>query len=168
MKDKPLVSILMGSDSDYATMERTAQVLHDFEVSYEVRVMSAHRTPEQVSNHVRHVAKNGTKIFIAAAGGAAHLAGAVAAQTILPVIGVPISSTELHGMDALYSTVQMPPGVPVATVAIGKFGATNAALLAIQILALQDPKLQAKLKKYKDDMREKVIKADLELQKKLH
>lgn len=168
MKDKPLVSILMGSDSDYATMERTAQVLHDFEVPYEVRVMSAHRTPEQVTNHVRHVAKNGTKIFIAAAGGAAHLAGAVAAQTTLPVIGVPISSTELHGMDALYSTVQMPPGVPVATVAIGKFGATNAALLAIQILALHDPKLQLKLKKYKDSMREKVIKADIELQKKLH
>jgi 5-(carboxyamino)imidazole ribonucleotide mutase len=168
MKDKPLVSILMGSDSDYATMERTAQVLHDFEVSYEVRVMSAHRTPEQVTNHVRHVTKNGTKIFIAAAGGAAHLAGAVAAQTTLPVIGVPISSTELHGMDALYSTVQMPPGVPVATVAIGKFGATNAALLAIQILALHDPKLQQKLKKYKDDMREKVIKADIELQKKFH
>jgi 5-(carboxyamino)imidazole ribonucleotide mutase len=168
MKDKPLVSILMGSDSDYATMERTAQVLHDFEVSYEVRVMSAHRTPEQVTNHVRHVTKNGTKIFIAAAGGAAHLAGAVAAQTTLPVIGVPISSTELHGMDALYSTVQMPPGVPVATVAIGKFGATNAALLAIQILALHDPKLQGKLKKYKDSMREKVIKADIELQKKLH
>lgn len=168
MKDKPLVSILMGSDSDYATMERTAQVLHDFAVSYEVRVMSAHRTPEQVTHHVRLAAKSGTKIFIAAAGGAAHLAGAVAAQTTLPVIGVPISSTELHGMDALYSTVQMPPGVPVATVAIGKFGATNAALLAIQILALHDSKLQQKLMKYKDDMKKKVIKADAELQKKLN
>ena len=168
MTAKPLVTILMGSDSDYATMERTVQVLHDFEISYEVRVMSAHRTPEQVASHVRRASKTGTKIFIAAAGGAAHLAGAVAAQTTLPVIGVPISSTELQGMDALYSTVQMPPGVPVATVAIGKFGATNAALLAIQILALHDAKLQQKLKKYKESMRDKVIKADRELQKKLH
>lgn len=157
----------MGSDSDFTTMERTTQVLAEFGVPFEIRAMSAHRTPEIVSTFVRQAPERGVRVFIAAAGGAAHLAGAVAAQTILPVIGVPIASTELQGIDALYSTVQMPPGVPVATVAVGKFGATNAALLAIQILALAEPHLQQKLKDYKLSMHDKVVKADEELQKKL-
>lgn len=161
------VAILMGSDSDYPTMERTTQVLRDFAVEYEVRVMSAHRTPEAVVSFVRAAPGNGFRVFIAAAGGAAHLAGAIAAQTTLPVIGVPIASTELQGVDALYATVQMPPGIPVATVAIGKYGATNAALLAIQILAISDTDLQAKLEQYKVQMRQKVEKADRDLQAKL-
>lgn len=157
----------MGSDSDYSTMERTVQVFKDFEIPFDLRVMSAHRTPEIVTSYVQNASKRGIKIFIAAAGGAAHLAGAVAAQTISPVIGVPISSTELQGVDALYATVQMPPGIPVATVAIGKFGATNAALLAIQILAVSDQGLQRKLKDYKTVMRQKVLKADKDLQSKI-
>ncbi len=164
---KPKIAILMGSDSDYTTMERTVSILKDFAVPHEVRVMSAHRTPEAVVSYVKSSSKQGVKVFIAAAGGAAHLAGAVAAQTTSPVIGVPIASTELQGIDALYATVQMPPGIPVATVAIGKFGAVNAALLAIQILAVSDPRLQRKLKDYKTVLRQKVEKADHDLQKKL-
>jgi phosphoribosylaminoimidazole carboxylase PurE protein len=164
---KPQVAILMGSDSDFSTMERTTTVLKEFGVGFEIRVMSAHRTPEAVVAFVQAAPDRGIKVFIAAAGGAAHLAGAVAAQTILPVIGVPIASTELQGVDALYATVQMPPGIPVATVAIGKFGATNAALLAIQILATSDAGLQKKLKEYKVSIREKVEKADRDLQTKL-
>ncbi len=164
---KPKIAILMGSDSDYAVLEKTTQVLQDFKIPFEIRVMSAHRTPEIVSNFVRTAPKRGIKVFIAAAGGAAHLAGTVAAHTILPVIGVPIASTELLGLDALYATVQMPPGVPVATVAVGKFGAVNAALLATQILAVNDSILQRKLQKHKASMRQKVQKADRELQSKL-
>jgi len=164
---KPKVAILMGSDTDYGVMERTAQVLQEFGVPCEVRVMSAHRTPEIVTDFVLNAPKRGVRIFIAAAGGAAHLAGAVAAQTIFPVIGVPIASTELQGVDALHATVQMPPGVPVATVAIGKFGATNAALLAVQILSISDVELQHKFREYKVSLREKVEKADRELQAKL-
>jgi len=167
MTAKASVAILMGSDSDYSVMERTRQVLADFSVPCEVRVMSAHRTPDQVRKFVQKAPKRGIRIFIAAAGGAAHLAGAIAAQTTLPVIGVPIASTELQGADALYSTVQMPPGVPVATVAIGKFGAANAGLLAVQILAIHDSGLQRKLLSYKTAMQEKVTKADRELQAKL-
>ena len=164
---KPKIAILMGSDSDYAILEKTTQILQDFEIPFEVRVMSAHRTPEIVSSFVHTASKRGIKVFIAAAGGAAHLAGAIAAHTIFPVIGVPIASTELLGLDALYATVQMPPGVPVATVAVGKFGAVNAALLAVQILAVGDSGLQRKLQKYKISMRQKVEKADRELQKKI-
>lgn len=165
MKSK--VAILMGSDSDYAVMERTKKVLDEFGVACEVRVMSAHRTPDVVAEFVRGAPSRGVKVFIAAAGGAAHLAGAVAAQTSLPVIGVPMAATELQGFDALLSTVQMPPGVPVATVAVGKFGATNAAILAIQILAIADDDLQQKLKGYRLEMARKVQKADQELQSKL-
>lgn len=165
MKNK--VAILMGSDSDFSTMERTVQVLKEFKIGCEVRVMSAHRTPETVVAFVRKAPSRGIRVFIAAAGGAAHLAGAVAAQTSLPVIGVPISSTELNGVDALYATVQMPPGIPVATVAIGKFGATNAGILAAQILAISDPGLQKRLVDFKTSMRSKVEKSDQDLQKKL-
>jgi phosphoribosylaminoimidazole carboxylase PurE protein len=161
------VAILMGSDSDYSTMEKTRQTLKEFGVDCDVRAMSAHRTPDIVAEFVQNAPKRGIKVFIAAAGGAAHLAGAVAANTTLPVIGVPIAATELQGVDALYATVQMPPGVPVATVAIGKFGAVNAAILAVQILAVGDNALAEKLKQYKISMRQKVEKADRELQAKL-
>jgi len=157
----------MGSDSDYAVMQKTRATLQEFEVEHEVRVMSAHRTPDAVAAFVQGAPKRGVKVFIAAAGGAAHLAGAIAANTTLPVIGVPIASTELQGVDALYATVQMPPGVPVATVAVGKFGAINAALLAVQILALGDETLQKKLKDYKRSMKEKVEQSDRQLQEKL-
>jgi len=161
------VAILMGSDSDYSTMEKTKQTLQEFGVGCEVRAMSAHRTPDIVAEFVQNAPQRGIRVFIAAAGGAAHLAGAVAAQTTLPVIGVPIAATELQGVDALYATVQMPPGVPVATVAIGKFGAVNAAILAVQILAISDEVLAEKLKQYKASMRLKVEKADRDLQAKL-
>ncbi len=165
MKSK--VAILMGSDSDYPIMERTKKLLDQFGVPCDVRVMSAHRTPDAVAKFVQDAPARGVRVFIAAAGGAAHLAGAVAAQTSLPVIGVPMAATALQGFDALLATVQMPPGVPVATVAVGEFGATNAALLAIQILSIADEDLQQKLKQYKLDMARKVEKADQELQKKL-
>ncbi len=164
---KAKVAILMGSDSDYSIIQKTHTTLQEFGVEHEIRVMSAHRTPDAVAAFVQGAPKRGVRVFIAAAGGAAHLAGAVAANTTLPVIGVPIASTELQGVDALYATAQMPPGVPVATVAIGKFGAVNAALLAVQILAVADEKLQKQLKDYKASMRRKVEKADRELQEKL-
>ena len=164
---KPKVAILMGSDSDFPVMERSVALLKEFGVGVEVRVLSAHRTPDETREFVRRAPGRGIKVFIAAAGGAAHLAGAVAAQTTCPVIGVPIASTEMQGIDALHATVQMPPGAPVATVAIGKFGAVNAALLAVQILAVSDKKLQKRLKGYKLRTAARVKKADRMLQKKL-
>lgn len=163
----PLVAILMGSESDFETMERCHKTLHEFGIAHEVRVMSAHRTPDTVAGFVRGAPARGIRVFIAAAGGAAHLAGAVAAHTSLPVIGVPVDATGLQGLDALLSTVQMPPGVPVATVAIGRFGATNAAVLAAQILALGDPTLAKKLADWREAMRRKVEAADQALQAKL-
>ncbi len=163
----PQVAILMGSDSDYGVMEATRATLADFGVACEVRVMSAHRTPDLVVEYVRGAPERGIRIFIAAAGGAAHLAGAVAAQTELPVIGVPMAATELQGWDALLATVQMPPGIPVATVAVGKFGAVNAAILAVQILAVADEALRRKLQDHRAAMRRKVQKADQALQSKL-
>ncbi len=141
----PFVAILMGSDSDLPVMEASTVVLQDFGIDYEVRITSAHRTPEDTRDYVRDAERRGCAVFIAAAGLAAHLAGAVAAQTIKPVIGVPIDAGPLRGMDALLSTVQMPGGIPVATVAIGKAGAKNAAHLAAQILAVGDGKLSEKL-----------------------
>lgn len=163
----PLVAILMGSESDFEMMERCHKTLREFGIAHEVRVMSAHRTPDAVANFVRGAPARGIRVFIAAAGGAAHLAGAVAAHTSLPVIGVPLAATELQGLDALLSTVQMPPGVPVATVAIGRFGAVNAAVLAVQILALGDPALAKKLADWREAMRRKVEVADKALQAKL-
>jgi phosphoribosylaminoimidazole carboxylase PurE protein len=163
----PLVAILMGSESDFEMMERCHKTLREFGIAHEVRVMSAHRTPDAVANFVRGAPARGIRVFIAAAGGAAHLAGAVAAHTSLPVIGVPLAATELQGLDALLSTVQMPPGVPVATVAIGRFGAVNAAVLAVQILALGDPALAKKLADWREAMRLKVEAADKALQAKL-
>ena len=145
-----VVSILMGSDSDLETMQEVAQVLEKFGVAYEMKVLSAHRSPELVSDYVKDAPKRGTKIFVAGAGGAAHLAGVIAAQTILPVIGVPIQTQMVGGLDSLLSTVQMPGGIPVATVATGKAGAMNAGILAVQMLALENKSLQHKLKEHKE------------------
>ena len=141
-----LVGILMGSKSDKDTMVRTEEVLKELDIPYEVNVMSAHRTPEKVAEYASGAAERGLKVLIAGAGLAAHLAGAVAAQTILPVIGVPMAAGPLNGMDSLLSTVQMPKGIPVATVAIGSHGARNAAYLAAPIIALEDEKVASKLR----------------------
>lgn len=143
MKKKFQVGIAMGSDSDWPLLKDAAQMLSQFGVNFEKRVVSAHRTPEDMANYGKEAQERGLQVIIAAAGGAAHLPGMLAAHSVLPVIGVPVPSKHLQGLDSLLSIVQMPKGIPVATVAIG--GAANAALLAIQILALQDKKLSAKL-----------------------
>jgi len=153
------VGIIMGSDSDLPVMEDAVKVLKEFGIGYEVKVLSAHRTPNQHAEYSRTAIDRGLKVIIAAAGGAAHLPGVTAAQTILPVIGVPIKGKSLEGMDALLSIVQMPPGIPVATVAIN--GAKNAAILAVSIIALVNPNIQAKLVDYKKKMeRESLSKND--------
>jgi 5-(carboxyamino)imidazole ribonucleotide mutase len=144
------VGIIMGSDSDLPVMEDAVKILKEFEVGYEVKVLSAHRTPNQHAEYSRTAVERGLKVIIAAAGGAAHLPGVTAAQTILPVIGVPIKGKSLEGMDALLSIVQMPPGIPVATVAIN--GAKNAAILAINILSLLNPEIHKKLVQFKKKM----------------
>jgi len=159
---QPHVAILMGSDSDWPTLEPAVKLLKEFGVGCDVRVLSAHRTPADVRRYVEQAPARGIAVFIAAAGGAAHLAGVVAAHTTQPVIGVPIESKSLKGLDSLLSTVQMPSGVPVATVAIGN--GTNAALLAVQMLALRDRALARKLVAYKRTLATKVLKADRTLQ----
>ena len=146
----PVIGIIMGSDSDLPVMEAAFQVLKEFNIPYEVKILSAHRTPDQHSEYSRTAKDRGLKVIIAAAGGAAHLPGVTAAQTILPVIGVPIKSKSLEGMDSLLSIVQMPPGIPVATVGID--GAKNAALLAVQILGISTESIQKKLTDYKKKM----------------
>lgn len=160
------VAILMGSDSDLPVVRPAIDVLRTYGVSTEVRVMSAHRTPEAVRDFVSAARDNGFGVLIAAAGKAAHLAGAVAAQTTLPVIGIPVKSSTLDGLDALLSTVQMPSGIPVATVAID--GAKNAGLLAIQILAVSDEELEKKLAKARADMRDEITQKDAALQAELN
>ena len=155
---KPLVGILMGSDSDLKVMEAAAEMLEELGVSYEMTVASAHRTPDRAGEYSRTARERGLKVIIAGAGWAAHLAGVLAAGTTLPVIGVPIESSPLNGMDALLATVQMPPGIPVATMALGKGGARNAAILAVQILAVSDESLAARLADYKKEMVEGVEK----------
>jgi phosphoribosylaminoimidazole carboxylase PurE protein len=152
------VGILMGSESDLETMKGAAKVLGELGITHELRVLSAHRTPEEAGAYARDAESRGTQVLIAGAGLAAHLAGALVAQTTLPVIGVPLSAGTLGGLDSLLSTVQMPPGLPVATVAIG--GAQNAGLLAAAILALSDDKLRDKLKARRQEMRDKVLAAD--------
>ncbi len=161
------VAVLMGSDSDYGTMQKCVEQLRAFGIPVDVRVLSAHRSPDETARFVKGAARRGVGVFIAAAGGAAHLAGAVAAHTTLPVIGVPIASTPLGGLDALLATVQMPPGVPVATVAIGDYGATNAAVLAAQILALGNADLAKRVAEFKAAQRASVAKKNATLQKKL-
>jgi phosphoribosylaminoimidazole carboxylase PurE protein len=158
------VAVLMGSKSDLEVMKPAAQVCRKLGLSVDVRVLSAHRTPEQTAAYVRDTAKAGTKVFICGAGGAAHLAGAVAAHTTHPVIGVPIASGSLQGMDALLSTAMMPPGIPVATVAIG--GAENAGLLAAQIIALGDPALAKAVAAEREARLQKVLEADAEVRDK--
>lgn len=158
-----MIAILMGSKSDLPVLEPAAKQLKELGIPYEMRVMSAHRTPERVAEFVRAARKNGIKVFIAAAGGAAHLAGAVAANTTLPVIGVPVASSKLLGLDALLATVQMPPGVPVATVAVD--GAQNAALLAVQIIGVADAQVAAKLDAARAEMAKKVVAADDEVRR---
>ena len=164
MSDEPRVAILMGSDSDWEVMAAAARRLDELGVRYEVRVSSAHRTPRATMGYVKAAPARGVRVFIAAAGAAAHLAGAVAASTTLPVIGVPLDASPLRGVDALLSTVQMPKGVPVATVAIGAAGAENAAILAAQILALSDDRLAAKLAALKREMEGRVADANRKLQ----
>lgn len=160
----PLVGILMGSDSDLPTMGEAAKVLQEFDVPFEIHVSSAHRTPDRVIRFARDAEKRGFRVLIAGAGGAAHLAGVAAAHTVLPVIGVPMEGGALHGLDALLSTVQMPGGIPVATVAIGKPGARNAGLLAVQILALTDARLRRDLLASRRRMSAQVAEKDRQLQ----
>ena len=143
-----VVSVVMGSDSDLPVMEEAVKVLAEFAIPHELFLTSAHRTPERTTAFARGAAKRGVKIIIVGAGAAAHLAGVIASQTLLPVIGVPIDATSLQGLDALLATVQMPGGIPVATMAIGKAGAKNAALFAVRVLALEDADLQKKLQSY--------------------
>jgi 5-(carboxyamino)imidazole ribonucleotide mutase len=149
---KPLVSIVMGSDSDLEIMREAAKALEEFGITYEIDVSSAHRSPDRTADYARKAAGRGIRVIIAGAGGAAHLAGVIAAHTTLPVIGVPIPSTPLQGMDSLLATVQMPAGIPVATVAIGRPGATNAGILAAQIIALADVGIAKKLEAHKEKL----------------
>ena len=153
---KPLVGIIMGSDSDWPVMKAAADACAEFGVTCETLVISAHRTPQDLTRYASRAYERGLRVIIAGAGGAAHLPGMVAAQTTLPLLGVPIESATLKGLDSLLSIVQMPGGVAVGTLAIGKAGATNAALLAIEILALSDPALRDKLKKFRDEQTAKV------------
>lgn len=159
-----LVSIVTGSKSDLEVMSEAAKVLREFGVPCELRVISAHRTPDRAHDFGRSAEQRGVRVIIAGAGKAAHLAGVMASLTTLPVIGVPMTTSDLGGLDSLLSTVQMPGGIPVATTAIGKAGATNAGLLAVAILALSNEELRAKLKAYREKMRQDVEQADLELQ----
>src|ERR1700724_4379596 len=160
---QPLVSIVMGSDSDLEIMREAAKALEGFGIAYEIDVTASHRAPERTAEYARKAAARGVRVIIAGAGGAAHLAGVIAAHTSLPVIGVPIPSTSLQGMDSLLATVQMPAGIPVATVAIGKPGATNAGILAAQMIALGDTSIAKKLEAHK----EKLVRGVEEKSKKL-
>ncbi len=158
MPAKPLVAIVMGSDSDLQTMNETKKILDEYGVHNVVKVLSAHRSPEDVSKFAKFARKNGLKVIIAGAGGAAALAGVIASHTTLPVIGVPMETNELKGIDSLFSTIQMPSGVPVATVSIGKTGAKNAAILALEILAISNRKLEKKIADFKKSLAENIRK----------
>jgi len=167
MSKQPLVSIVMGSDSDLEIMREAGKALEEFGIAYEIDVTSAHRSPDRTADFARQAAGRGVRVIIAGAGGAAHLAGVIAAHTTLPVIGVPIPSTSLQGMDSLLATVQMPAGIPVATVAIGKPGATNAGILAAQIIALSDPPIASKLDAHKQKLARGVEEKSKKLQSSL-
>lgn len=158
--EQPRVAVIMGSDSDWEVMEGAVEVLREFGVTCEVRVLSAHRIPDDVATFANEASSRGIRVIIAGAGWAAHLAGTIAARTILPVIGVPINSSPLMGWDALLSTVQMPPGIPVATVSVGNGGAKNAAYLALQILAINDEALREKLMFSREQTRKKIKASD--------
>ena len=155
MSEKPQVSIIMGSDSDLPVMKEAGETLKKFGITYEVKILSAHRSPDKTAEFAKTARKNGIKVIIAGAGGAAHLAGVIASHTTLPVIGVPMESS-LKGVDSLLSTLQMPQGVPVATVSIGKAGAVNAALLAAEIISLSDKNVEAKLEEHKKELVKKI------------
>ena len=161
MATQPLVVVIMGSKSDWEVMRQADEVLTKFDVPHECRVLSAHRTPAQTAEYIGGAEKRGVEVVIAAAGGAAHLAGVCAAHTLLPVLGVPMESASLKGMDSLLSTVQMPAGIPVGTLAIGTPGARNAALLAVAILANSRPELREKLRKFRAEQSEKVLRETL-------
>ena len=160
---KPQVVIVMGSQSDAPTMREAANILKEFGVSFEVKVLSAHRTPEETAKYAKSLKARGVSVVIAGAGGSAALAGVIASHTTIPVIGIPIQTTALNGMDSLLSTVQMPPGIPVATVAIGSAGAKNAALLAVSILGLSNKKLQARLEDFRKTQRAKIKKTKIDM-----
>jgi len=157
----PLVGILMGSKSDWEVMRQADELLTSFAVPHECRVLSAHRTPHETAEYVSQAETRGLEVIIAAAGGAAHLAGVCAAHTLLPVLGVPMESASLKGMDSLLSTVQMPAGIPVGTLAIGPAGARNAALLSVAILANSRPELREKLRRFRSDQRDKILRETL-------
>jgi 5-(carboxyamino)imidazole ribonucleotide mutase len=161
MSDQPLVGVIMGSKSDWETMSQAAAILAEFGVPHETRVVSAHRTPQWMAEYAATAIARGLEVIVAGAGGAAHLPGMVAAHTVLPVIGVPVQSAALNGLDSLLSIVQMPKGVPVATVAIGSAGAVNAGLLAVAILATSRPDLRGQLQQYRDRMTADVRAASL-------
>jgi 5-(carboxyamino)imidazole ribonucleotide mutase len=163
--DTPLVLIVMGSDSDLPVMEEAAKVLAEFGIPYEIRISSAHRSPKRTSELALQAAGRGIKVIIAGAGMAAHLAGVVASETCLPVIGVPMGGGSLNGLDALLATVQMPGGIPVATMAIGKAGAKNAGIFAVQILAVADPGLMKSIGDYREVLAAEVEKKDLALRR---
>ncbi|MGA2774479.1 MAG: 5-(carboxyamino)imidazole ribonucleotide mutase [Candidatus Omnitrophota bacterium] len=158
-----LISIVMGSSSDFEIVGNAIEILKQFKVSFEVKILSAHRTPKELANYVEKASCDGRKIFIAAAGGSAALAGVIAAHTTLPVIGIPIETKSLKGLDSLLSTVQMPAGIPVASMAIGKAGAKNAALFALEILGTSDKKISAKLLNYRKEMHVKVKNSKVRL-----
>ena len=158
MMKRPIVAVIMGSDSDSPVMTEAARVLDENGVTYELKILSAHRSPDDVARFSRSARTKGFKVIVAGAGGAAHLAGVIASHTTLPVIGVPMETKELKGIDSLFSTVQMPSGVPVATVSIGKAGAKNAGILALQILSLNDKALEKRLAELKKDLVESIRK----------
>lgn len=164
---QPQIAVVLGSDSDYPVIQDMIKILEDFQIDHEITVSSAHRSPERTHRFAAALEERGIKVVIACAGAAAHLAGVIAANTILPVIGVPIDFSPLKGFDALLSTSMMPAGVPVATMGIGKAGATNAAILAVQILARSDPELAERLHAYKKRLVEKVEQKDQALRKML-
>jgi len=161
MSEQPLIGIVMGSKSDYEVLSAAVEILRALEIPHEARVLSAHRTPDQLLEYVQSARARGLRVMIAGAGGAAHLAGVIAAKTLLPVLGVPIAATPLNGLDSLLSIVQMPRGVPVGTLAIGKPGAANAALLAAEILALTDPALHERLAAWRAARAQEVLEQRL-------
>ncbi len=163
--EQPKVAIILGSDSDFPVIEDMIKILKDFEIEHELIVSSAHRSPERTQKYAADLERRGIQVVVACAGAAAHLAGVVAAHTVLPVIGVPIDSSPLNGLDALLATSMMPAGVPVATMGIGKSGASNAAVLAAQILARSDPALSDRLHAYKKRLADRVAQRDMELRK---
>jgi len=157
-KAQPIVSVVMGSDSDLPVMEEATKIMDQFDIPYELFLTSAHRSPARTTTFAKNASQRGIKVIIVGAGAAAHLAGVIAAETLLPVVGVPIDATSLRGLDALLATVQMPGGIPVATMAIGKAGARNAALFAVRILALEDVSMRNNMTKFVDNMAKEVAR----------